>query len=104
MSTHVYRYEFELTVASEEIEASLLLALIGAESLHGETATRLGVTHFFDAEKRICVVDAGSDVGRDFNSLFAGFLRREFGAEAFRVCRVNSADMALASATETLSA
>jgi hypothetical protein len=99
MSSHVYRYDFEPIVASEEVEASLLLALIGAEALHGETATRLGVTHFFDAEKRICVVDAGSDVGHDFNSLFAGFLRREFGAEAFRVFRVNSNDTALAANT-----
>jgi hypothetical protein len=37
-----------------------------------------------------CVFDAGTPVGRDFNRLFIGFIRREFGEDAFRVERVES--------------
>jgi hypothetical protein len=92
MSKNVYRYEFDAAIDAQEIEATLVLAILGAESLHGETATQLGVAHYFDATTRICVIDATEIVGRDFNSLFAGFMRREFGANAFRARRVTAAD------------
>jgi hypothetical protein len=98
MSMQIYRYEFDQKVAAEEIEASLLIALIGTESLHGETATQLGSSHLFDAAKHVCIVDVETPVGRDFNSLFAGFLRREFGPEAFRVRRVRSSEMSATAA------
>jgi hypothetical protein len=93
MSARIYRYEFEPVIVPEEIEASLLLAIVGTESLHGETATQLGARHFFDADKRVCIVDAETPVGSDFNSLFAGFLRREFGNSSFRVRRVASSEL-----------
>jgi hypothetical protein len=38
---------------------------------------------------RTCVVDTGTEVGRDINRLFCGFLRREFGGGAFRVERLD---------------
>ena len=34
------------------------------------------------------VIDASSEVGRDLNRLFAGFLRREFGPDTFRIERL----------------
>ncbi len=49
---------------------------------------RLDAGHHFDAEQRACIIDAGTPVGRDFNRLFTGFISREFGADAFRVERV----------------
>ncbi len=88
MTRDIYRYSFDSSVDIAEVEASLLLALLAAESLHGESQVRLDASHFFDAEQRACVIDAGSDVGRDLNRLFVGFVRREFGEDAFRVRRV----------------
>ena len=91
MSSDVFRYEFDPAVNTDEVEASLLLALIGAESLRGETETQLNAAHHFDVEKRVAVIDASTPVGHDFNALFAGFLRREFGPKSFRVRRVVTA-------------
>jgi len=85
MTTKLYRYAFSPGVPIEEVEASLLLAILATSSLHGETQTRLDAAHYLDATGRACVIDAGTPVGRDLNRLFAGFLSREFGAEAFCV-------------------
>ena len=89
MSNAVYRYRFLDTVPIEEIEVSLLLAVLAAESLHGEAQVRLDVGHAFDGEQRRCVIDATTLVGRDLNRLFVGFLRSEFGEEAFQVERLD---------------
>lgn len=89
MTKELYRYTFEAGVSMEDIEASLLLALLAAESLHGEAQVRLDAAHFLDPGKRACVIDAGTPVGRDVNRLFAGFITREFGEDAFQVERVN---------------
>jgi hypothetical protein len=91
MRPDVYRYDFPPTVTFEEVESSFVLALMAAESLHGESQVRLDAGHAADAEKRSFVVDASTDVGRDLNRLFLGFLRREFGEDAFSVERVDAA-------------
>lgn len=91
MTKELYRYEFPPEVPVEEVEASLLLALLATESLHGEVQVRLDASHYLDADRRACVIDAGTPVGRDINRLFVGFLRREFGEDAFSVERVDSA-------------
>lgn len=90
MSDPVYHYSFSKDIAVEDIEASLLLAVLGTESLHGESQVRLDAAHFFDLEKHACVIDAATPVGQDLNRLFLGFLRREFGEDAFTVERVDS--------------
>lgn len=82
------RYTFEANVPTADVKASLLLAILAAESLHGEAQVRLDATHEFDMIKRACVIDAGTPVGRDINRLFVGFLQREFGADSFEVERV----------------
>lgn len=84
----IYRYTFPPEVPIEEVEASLLLAVLATESLHGETQTRLDAAHFLDLPKRALVIEAGTTVGRDLNRLFAGFLSREFGDDSFVVERV----------------
>lgn len=96
MSKDVYRYKFATTVPAEEIEASLLLAVMAAESLHGEAQTRLDAAHYFEPDQRACVIDADTVVGRDLNRLFVGFMRREFGEEAFQVERVPAEPVAAA--------
>ena len=91
MSQIVYRYEFDADVAAEEIEASLLLAVLATESLHGEAQTRLDAAHCLDPARRACVIEADTLVGRDINRLFVAFLRREFGADSFHVRRISEA-------------
>jgi hypothetical protein len=90
MTQPVYRYVFEPSVSMEELEATIVLAIIATESLHGESQTRLDLGHAFDAEKRAVVIEAATDVGRDFNRLFVGFVAREFGRESFQVDRVTT--------------
>lgn len=89
MTREIYRYRFCNHVGITDVEASLLLALMAAESLHGESQVRLEASHAMDVESRTCIIDASTDVGRDLNRLFVGFLRREFGEDAFRVDRVD---------------
>lgn len=89
MSTEIYRYDFEETVPTEDIEAALLLAVWSCEALHGESQTRLDAAHFLDPAERTCVIEANTPVGRDFNRLFVAFLRREFGEDVFRVTRLH---------------
>ncbi len=96
MSTEIYRYDFEEVVPTEEIEASLLLAVWSCEALHGEAQVRLDAAHFLDVAERQCVIDANTPVGRDLNKLFVGFLRREFGEDIFQVNRITGTAAALA--------
>lgn len=83
-----YRYQFADRVPAEEVEVTLLLARIGAEALHGAAQARLDAAHTFDGAARTVAIDAGTAVGRDLNKLFAAYLAREFGDDAFRVERV----------------
>ena len=88
MTKELYRYVFTPEVPIEEIEASLLLAILATTSLHGKSQVQLDVAHYFDPTKRACVIDAGTPVGRDLNRLFTGFINCEFGPDAFNVDRI----------------
>jgi hypothetical protein len=90
MNHDLYRFRFGPEVSMEEIETTMLLALLAAEALHGEAQVRLDAGHYLDTAQRACVIDGGTEVGRDLNRLFVGFLRREFGADAFQVERVRA--------------
>lgn len=90
MSAETYRYSFAPTVPFEDVEASLVLALMATESLHGQAHVRLDAGHALDAEKRALVIDASTPVGGDLNRLFIGFISREFGEDTFEVERVDS--------------
>lgn len=96
MSTCKYRYDFSTNVPIEDVEASLVLAILGVEALHGEAQVKLSAAHYIDAAERMCVIDAGDAVGQDLNRLFAGYARREFGPEAFRVKRLDGVSAAAA--------
>lgn len=93
MTTELYRYRFSTSVQAEDITATLLLAEWGVASLHGETQAQLGAGHFFDPARRSLVIDAGTAVGRDFNRLFMGYLRREFTQNEFHVEHVTNAEL-----------
>ena len=89
MTSDIHRYRFASSIAFEDIEANLILAIFAAESLHGECKVRLDASHAVDAHQRICVIDASTQVGRDINRLFTGFVLREFGPDSFRVERID---------------
>lgn len=88
MSREVYRYRFGDSTPFEDAEESLLLAIVAAECLHGESRVRLEVSYCISKRKHACVVDASTAAGRDVNSIFAGLMSREFGEEAFEVERI----------------
>lgn len=88
MHRRVYRYRFAPTVGAEDIEGTLLLALVGVEALYGESRVRLDAGFSFDPAARVCVLDATTGVGRDLSKLFLGFLGSQLGADAFRVERL----------------
>jgi len=85
MTKNLYRYEFDETASTEDIESALLLAIWGCEALHGEAETRLDASHYLDPTKRALVVDASTPVGRDLNRLFTGFIGHELGPDAFAI-------------------
>jgi hypothetical protein len=91
MNKQVYRYAFTPVVPVEEIETLLVSALTTAEILHGADQVRLDGAHALDAERRACVIDASTPVGRHLNKLFVGFLRRKYGEDAFHVERIDAA-------------
>lgn len=91
MNRELYRYNFDSKVPIRDIEESLLLAVLAAESLHGRSLVRLDASFCLDSHKRSCVVDAATEVGRAIARIFTGFLTREFGEEAFKVERVGDA-------------
>jgi hypothetical protein len=92
MSRELYRFTFKADVPVEEVESTLLLAVLAAEALHGEAAVRSDAGHYLDPDRRACVVDAGTAVGKHLVLLFTGFLRREF-ADGFTVERLGAAAM-----------
>jgi len=92
MSQVLYRYI--LTPNVPEVEASLLLAVLATEALHGESQVHLDAAHRHDPGVRTVTIDAATPVGRDLNRLFVGFLRREFGADSFTVERVEGQPLA----------
>jgi hypothetical protein len=90
MNAEIYRYQFTPEVPVQEVEETLHLAVLAAECLHGQSRVRLDASYCMDSEKRACVINAGTDVGRDIVRIFTGFAIREFGEDAFTVRRVET--------------
>jgi len=90
MPSELYKYRFNDDVPPQDLEESLLLAVLAVECLLGESRVRLDARYCLRAKDGVCVIDAGSDVGRDINRIFTGFVSREFGRDAFRVHRINT--------------
>lgn len=83
----LYRYSFGDRISIQDVEETLMLALLGTESIYGAAQTRLDVLHSVDEATKQIVIDAATEPGLDLNRLFTGFLQREFGDDAFRVKR-----------------
>ena len=89
MSQTSYRYTLHRQIPMPEAEESLMLAIITVECLHGTEQARLDLSQELDPKTRTCVIDATTQVGKDCNRLFTGYLLREFGRESFRVERLD---------------
>lgn len=89
MAGAAYRYLFTDAVDIDDVESSLMMAILAAEALYSPAQVRLDAGHYFDAGSRKCVIAADSEVGRDVARLFVSFLEREFGPAAFSVERVD---------------
>lgn len=97
MNDGIYRFTFSPPVALDEAEDTLHLAIIAAESLHGQPQVRMDASYFLDRVGRCCTLNANLPVGRDVCRIFTGFLIEEFGESAFTVRRIAAkADQAVA--------
>src|SRR5262245_57701594 len=85
MSRQVFKYTFDSAVPMDEVEQTLVLALLVVQILHGDAQARLAVGHYFDRRRRACVVDASTPEGRDLSKLLVGLLIREYGPDSFAV-------------------
>lgn len=85
MSKQVFRYTFNKDASMAEVEASLLLAVMACEGLHGQVDVLLDAAYYIDRERKSCEVDASTLIGRDFNRMLTGFLNREFAADEYGV-------------------
>jgi hypothetical protein len=81
----IYRFTFDESVCMADAEATLQLAILGAESLFGESTVRMDAAYSIDEDRHVCVVDARNEVGRCICQIFTGYLGRELGPDAFRV-------------------
>ena len=87
MTRVVYRYIFEPDVPFDDVLATLRLAVLAAESIHGEEQVRLDVRFTGDPARRALVIDTSTAAGETTNRVFCGFVRREFGESSFKVDR-----------------
>lgn len=85
-----YQITFRSHLKLDDIADSLTLAVCAAEGLHGRAKVRLDGAWWLDRQRRLCRIDAKTQVGRDIARLFIGFLIEEHGEGAFRVRRPSS--------------
>lgn len=85
MTARSYRYTFPPGPGTDDLQDTLLLAVLACEALHGDARVRLEGDYSFDRRHRRCEIATTSDVGRDLNRLFAGLVAKEFGRDSFRV-------------------
>lgn len=85
MRQDIYRFTFDDQTSMIEVQLSLFLAIFCAEGLHGRAQVRLDAGFALNEERRACVVDGATPVGRTVARIFTALLMREFGDDAFTV-------------------
>jgi len=80
-----YRYRLLSSRALREAEATLLLAMVAAEGLHGESRVRMDAAYAVDDALCAIAVDTSTVVGEDIASIFTAFLAKELGHNKFFV-------------------
>ncbi|MEX2388093.1 MAG: hypothetical protein WD534_09455 [Phycisphaeraceae bacterium] len=87
MALSGYRYIFDRGVCFSEVCDTLHMALLAVTSMHGQTRVRLECAFECDEPAHAVVIDAASELGRQLNEIFSGFVAREFGDDAFVIQR-----------------
>jgi len=90
MAKEIYRYRFARSVSLRDVEETLFLSVLAAESLSGQSRVRMDAAYCMDDAQQACVIDASTKVGRDIGRIFTGFAIREFGEDSFHVERVEA--------------
>jgi hypothetical protein len=99
MSHPPYRFQINEPVPLEEAELTLQLSIFAVEGIYGRAGVRLDARYDIDETGRSLTVDASTEVGMALVRVFAALLLREFGDNAFTICRGNSDLGASAGAT-----
>lgn len=85
MEPTTYLYNFHDRVPMGDVDDSLGLAEIAVRGLHGPNRTRLETSYRLDPDGRFCCIEAASEVGRDFATIFAALLTEQFGQDGFTI-------------------
>lgn len=80
-----YKFTLAQEIEARDIRTWLFLAIKAAESIHGETSLKLGFSFCLNAKRRVCFVDAGTEIGSVIAKVFAGFLSVVYGDSSFVV-------------------
>ena len=83
--------EFNRSVPMHEVEDTLQLALLAAESVHGAEQVALDDPASVDRRGQRVVIDTSTPPGHTTALVFLGYVRREFGSEVVRVKRFAAA-------------
>lgn len=76
---------FDRHVPLKDVEGTLRLAQLAAESLHGQNRVELEASCSIDRDRHKVAIQTMTDVGRTLAAVFLGYARREFGTEAMTV-------------------
>jgi hypothetical protein len=91
MTQETYKYRFDPeTVPAQDMEDTLMLALLAVECLHSRSRVRMEGRFTIDKQKRTCTIDATTSVGRDLAHIFTGFVISEYGERAVCIKRIAS--------------
>jgi hypothetical protein len=83
---HIYRFTFPKKTPPRRIEQALSEAIHAVECIHGPNKVRLGMGYYMS--KGQCVIDTGTEIGREVAQVFTGLMTRELGEDGFSVERV----------------
>ncbi len=83
-----YRFRFNASLDSKEIEDALFWAVFNAESCFGKAKVRLDSSFEFDRCKNVCVIDSATPVGRHIAQVFTALSGKKFGETSFKVERL----------------
>jgi len=82
-----YRYRFDNSIPSRDIEDTFMLALLAVESIYGYSRVRMESRFSLDRQNRTCTIHTSTKTGSDLASIFTGFATIEYGESAVKIDR-----------------
>jgi hypothetical protein len=89
MSSKAFRFTFKGHVPMRQVEGTLKLAQLAAQSLHGSERVDLEAQCETDHRQGTVVIDASTNAGRTVAMIFLGYVRREFGVDVVQMDRID---------------